>query len=328
MFKFERDLSFIATELADVAANCSLEVAAHGVAEGAAIEIGPDGAAVFPASRGVGPAAAATGSKRNSSAICSPVCAALLQTHANASVATTSPDALPLLFAGLEGHFRSNASKYAAAAEDRHEAMERLMWDEVTGLWSDLRVSPEALAHTEPTGIPQPSAVPNRCGIPIGRAVSGRYRPRTDLQMGRNVQRGEVLGLSSFTPLWAGAYCYSCDRNASVTRVRRVMDSLLNSGLLQQGGLSTSTARTPEQWDFPNGWAPLNWMTVVAFEQAGVEHGILEAQQLGLEIGRRWLLSGLVGYRTHGYMFEKMDVLGIGKGGQGGEYEPQRGFGW
>ena len=80
--------------------------------------------------------------------------------------------------------------------------------------------------------------------------------------------------------------------------------------------------------DFPNGWAPLNWMMVVGLHEAGRVDAVPEARAMGLEIGRRWLLSGLVGYQAHGYMFEKMDVLGVGKGGKGGEYLPQTGFGW
>jgi len=34
--------------------------------------------------------------------------------------------------------------------------------------------------------------------------------------------------------------------------------------LLRQGGLSTSEARTGQQWDAPNGWAPLQWIAVEA----------------------------------------------------------------
>ena len=35
-----------------------------------------------------------------------------------------------------------------------------------------------------------------------------------------------------------------------------------------------------------------------------------------------------IAYNTTGYMYEKYDAYVIGKGGGGGEYIPQVGFGW
>lgn len=363
MYRLERDLAFLANELAAIAANCSEagsdQVAAEaaeedeggggGGAHHGTIIVGPDGA--FVQSHGAGEATlpgdvsreahaqprrhhhhrhpAGTGAGASYS---DPLCAALLQQYANASVAASAPEALPLLFDGLVGSFLSDAARYGAAAEDRAVAMERLLWDEAAGVWSDLHISPQALAHTEPTGVPQPeeleSTTLNRCGVPVGRAVASRYKPRTDLQLGRNVARGAIHALSSYLPLWAGAHCPGCGDEAAAARVRRVAGTLCASGLLQPGGLAATTARTHEQWDHPNGWSPLVWMMAVALEGVGASAGVPEAAELGLEVARRWLLSGLAGYNATGFMYEKMDVSAIGKGGGGGEYVPQTGFGW
>ena len=40
--------------------------------------------------------------------------------------------------------------------------------------------------------------------------------------------------------------------------------------LLQPGGIVTTTANnTGEQWDAPNGWAPLQWMTIWGLDRCG-----------------------------------------------------------
>jgi hypothetical protein len=368
MYRLERDLAFLANELAALAANCSeagpddYDVDAGGASDGGGstqhhgtIIIGPDGAFVQSHGGGEAPLPGDGGWEADRLAAQqaqqhhhphhrrrhrrpggapygNPLCAALLRQYANASVAASAPEALPLLFDGLVGSFLSDAARYGAAAEDRAVAMERLLWDDAAGVWSDLRVSPQAMAHTEPTGVPQPeelaSTTTHRCGVPIGRAVASRYKPRTDLQLGRNVARGSVHALSSYLPLWAGAHCPGCGDEATAARVRRVAATLCGSGLLQPGGLAATTARTHEQWDHPNGWSPLVWMMAVALDDVGRAAGVPEAAELGLEVARRWLLSGLVGYARHGFMYEKMDVTAIGKGGGGGEYVPQTGFGW
>lgn len=42
----------------------------------------------------------------------------------------------------------------------------------------------------------------------------------------------------------------------------------------------------------------------------------------------RWIETSLAAFRKSGYMYEKYDATQMGVGGGGGEYVPQRGFGW
>ena len=39
--------------------------------------------------------------------------------------------------------------------------------------------------------------------------------------------------------------------------------------LLKAGGVATTLTTSREQWDYPNGWAPLQWVTVVGLRNYG-----------------------------------------------------------
>ena len=46
------------------------------------------------------------------------------------------------------------------------------------------------------------------------------------------------------------------------------------------------------------------------------------------ELSTRWLETCMKAWMNSGYMYEKYDAVEMGKGGGGGEYVPQIGFGW
>ncbi|SQD00760.1 cytoplasmic trehalase [Escherichia coli] len=56
----------------------------------------------------------------------------------------------------------------------------------------------------------------------------------------------------------------------------------VRSRLLTPGGILASEYETGEQWDKPNGWAPLQWMAIQGFKMYGDD-------LLGDEIARSWL---------------------------------------
>jgi len=90
--------------------------------------------------------------------------------------------------------------------------------------------------------------------------------------------------------------------------------------LLAPGGLRTSAIRSGEQWDAPNGWAPLQWIGVEGLRRYG--HAALART-----IATRWLATVAQTWRATGRMLEKYDVEERRPGG-GGEYPTQDGFGW
>lgn len=94
----------------------------------------------------------------------------------------------------------------------------------------------------------------------------------------------------------------------------------LRDDFLQMGGLQTTLNRTGEQWDSPNGWAPLQWIAYKAMKNYGFH-------QLANEIRSRWLNLNDRIYKETGKMTEKYNVVDQTEGG-GGNYPLQDGFGW
>ncbi|XP_045822741.1 probable trehalase isoform X2 [Trifolium pratense] len=123
---------------------------------------------------------------------------------------------------------------------------------------------------------------------------------------------------SNFVPLWMKPF-YS---DASL--VGNVLKSLKTSGLLRAAGIATSLSDSGQQWDFPNGWAPLQHMLVEGLVKSGLE----EARSLAEEIAIRWITTNYIVYKKTDVMHEKFDVEHCGEFGGGGEYVPQTGFGW
>jgi alpha,alpha-trehalase len=91
--------------------------------------------------------------------------------------------------------------------------------------------------------------------------------------------------------------------------------------LLQAGGIVTTPLRTGQQWDAPNGWAPLQWIAVDGLRRNG-------QTRLAEAIACRWLVNVQNVYRQSGKLVEKYDVMTPGRSGGGGEYPTQDGFGW
>jgi alpha,alpha-trehalase len=90
--------------------------------------------------------------------------------------------------------------------------------------------------------------------------------------------------------------------------------------LLKPHGLAATTVTTGEQWDAPNGWAPLQWLAIDGFRRYG-EHALART------IAQRWVGKNLEVFRATGKLVEKYNVSATGAGG-GGEYPLQDGFGW
>jgi alpha,alpha-trehalase len=90
--------------------------------------------------------------------------------------------------------------------------------------------------------------------------------------------------------------------------------------LLQSGGLVATPRRTGQQWDAPNGWAPLQWIAVSGLHAYGED-------ALARDIATRWLATVSRVYGETGKLLEKYDVETARPGG-GGEYPLQDGFGW
>jgi alpha,alpha-trehalase len=100
-----------------------------------------------------------------------------------------------------------------------------------------------------------------------------------------------------------------------------IAEKVENSFLQRGGVVATLTSnKINQQWDSPNGWAPLQWITIKGLRNYGKNY-------LANKIKIRWLsLNKAVYTKTH-KMFEKYDVVELKDTG-GGEYPNQDGFGW
>ncbi len=97
--------------------------------------------------------------------------------------------------------------------------------------------------------------------------------------------------------------------------------AVVSRDLLKPGGLVTTPYDTGQQWDAPNGWAPLQWIGVAGLRRYG-------AAPLAETIACRWMWNVDRVYAGTGKLEEKYDVLDTARPGGGGEYPLQDGFGW
>jgi alpha,alpha-trehalase len=100
----------------------------------------------------------------------------------------------------------------------------------------------------------------------------------------------------------------------------RVAD-VIRGKLLKPGGIVTSEFATGQQWDAPNGWAPLEWMTIWGLDRSG-------QKELAADIAARWVRLNEKVYKETGRLLEKYNVVDPNKVAGGGEYPDQDGFGW
>ena len=123
------------------------------------------------------------------------------------------------------------------------------------------------------------------------------------------------LTAATVVPLYVGA--------ATPAQAARVAQTVA-ARLLQPGGIATTEHVSGQQWDLPNGWAPLQWLAIGGFACTG-------QAALAHEIAHRWLVTVASLYQREYKLVEKyaLQLTEDGAlGGGGGEYPLQDGFGW
>ncbi|QEC68376.1 alpha,alpha-trehalase TreF [Panacibacter ginsenosidivorans] len=101
----------------------------------------------------------------------------------------------------------------------------------------------------------------------------------------------------------------------------KAVASITEKNFLQPGGVTTTLEATGQQWDAPNGWAPLQWITIQGLENYGMH-------DLAKEIAIRWISLNKKVYQRTGKLMEKYNVYNTALDAGGGEYPSQDGFGW
>ena len=101
----------------------------------------------------------------------------------------------------------------------------------------------------------------------------------------------------------------------------RAVAARLEREFLKPGGFVTTLIASGQQWDAPNGWPPLEWLTIEGVRRYG-------RADLAAVARDRWLALNRRTYRSTGRMMEKYDVVDVHRRAGGGEYATQDGFGW
>jgi alpha,alpha-trehalase len=117
------------------------------------------------------------------------------------------------------------------------------------------------------------------------------------------------------------ACCFPMFFNLADDRQAEETKQLIQNKFLAPGGLLTTPYNTGQQWDAPNGWAPLQWIGVKAFDNYGFD-------SLAMDCANRFCTLCESVYKNTGKFVEKYNVVDIYLLAGGGEYPVQDGFGW
>ncbi|MBC7512588.1 alpha,alpha-trehalase TreF [Candidatus Saccharibacteria bacterium] len=120
------------------------------------------------------------------------------------------------------------------------------------------------------------------------------------------------LSLAAVFPLYA-RIATKHQADAVANRIER--------DFLKPGGLVSTLTENGQQWDAPNGWAPLQWIAIEGLRNYG-------HHDLANEIKRRWIKINMKVFAEKHKLVEKYNVESESGLGGGGEYPLQDGFGW
>jgi len=123
------------------------------------------------------------------------------------------------------------------------------------------------------------------------------------------------------TPLYSLAGVYPLFFELADNEQAEKVTQKIKEMFLKPGGVVTTPYNTGQQWDAPNGWAPLQWITITGLRN-------YHQNELAEEIKERWLNLNRQVYKDTYKLLEKYNVEDLSKESGGGEYPTQDGFGW
>lgn len=123
------------------------------------------------------------------------------------------------------------------------------------------------------------------------------------------------------TPAGMYPFCMMTHNMTSLQKRCGQATVIFKKKLLQPGGIQATENNTGQQWDAPNGWAPLEWMCIWGLNRCGQE-------ALAKTIAERWIQLNIAVFLRTGKLMEKYNVVNTKLEAGGGEYAGQDGFGW
>ena len=125
-------------------------------------------------------------------------------------------------------------------------------------------------------------------------------------------KQNTIQTIAGFTPFFFGVAPTAAAPKAA---------AIVEQKFLKAGGVVTTLNNTGQQWDAPNGWAPLQWMTIRGLED-------YKQPALAKKVADRWIALNTKVYLKTGKLMEKYNVENVELEAGGGEYPGQDGFGW
>ena len=90
---------------------------------------------------------------------------------------------------------------------------------------------------------------------------------------------------------------------------------------MKSGGLITTLKRSGQQWDTPNAWAPLQYMSIDGLNKYNYNG-------LARSVAETLISTNIRVFNSTGKLMEKYNVIDTDAKAGGGEYPLQDGFGW
>jgi alpha,alpha-trehalase len=123
------------------------------------------------------------------------------------------------------------------------------------------------------------------------------------------------------TPVFSLAAVYPLYFGIAKPKQATAVAKRLQQDFSKPGGLVTTPYQTGQQWDAPNGWAPLQWMAIQGLRR-------YKQHELADQVAQNWIRLNTEVYKRTGKLVEKYNVEDLSLKAGGGEYPLQDGFGW
>jgi alpha,alpha-trehalase len=117
------------------------------------------------------------------------------------------------------------------------------------------------------------------------------------------------------------ASAYALFLNVATKEQSKKVAAHLDKFFIKPGGILTTLSSNGQQWDSPNGWAPLQWIAYKGMMNYGFDE---EAKK----ISDAWTSTIDNVFGQTGKITEKYNVVETNTAATGGEYPNQDGFGW
>jgi alpha,alpha-trehalase len=146
-------------------------------------------------------------------------------------------------------------------------------------------------------------------------------------------KQSDFLSLASYTPLWAGLATYSQAKQMlkylhefetpyglTISSKKSLAKPIDISKIQKRFHPAINQIIKPKQWDYPNIWSPLEYLTVIGLLRYGFINDAKRIMKKSVEAHAKL-------FRIHSTFFEKISGED-GTSGTGALYGDQKGFGW